>query len=147
MQRTLLMLTALLLSGCALMQQLVETPTLRVANVSMASGGLMEQVVTFEFLVDNPNPFRLPVAGMAYTLELGGVEVGRGEQSQGITLPANGTARWPVTFRINGFKLAQGLLERGNLKDLDYRLFGSFRFSDSTSVPGLPFDKRGLIGG
>ncbi len=140
------MLLAALFSGCAVMQQLVQAPDIAITDMKLAKAGLLEQVLEFQLELDNPNAFALPLIAMNYTLELSGIEIGQGEQTKAITLPANGQATWPVSFKVNSLKLAQSVLNHGEFKDLDYRIFGNFKLSESGQLPSIPFDKRGNLG-
>ncbi len=140
------LLSGWVLAGCAVMQQLVQAPDIAVTDMKLARAGLLEQVLEFQLELDNPNAFALPLVAMNYTLELAGIEIGQGEQTKSVTLPANGQAVWPVSFKVNSLKLAQSVLEHGDFKELDYRVFGNFKVSDSGRLPSIPFDKRGNIG-
>lgn len=140
------LLSGWVLAGCAVMQQFVQAPDISVSNMKLARAGLLEQVLEFQLELDNPNAFALPLVAMNYTLELAGIEIGQGEQTKSVTLPAKGQAVWPVSFKVNSLKLAQSVLEHGEFKDLDYRVFGNFKLSESANLPSIPFDKRGNVG-
>lgn len=128
------------------MQQLVQAPDVAVTDVRLSKVGLLQQVLEFDLELDNPNPFSLPLVAMEYTLEISGIEVGKGSQSQSLTLPANGEAVWPVQFKVNSLDLIANVLERGDFRDASYRVFGSFRLSESSKLPAIPFDRSGKIG-
>ncbi len=143
-----LLAAILLLSACAVLQQLVQAPAVAITDMRLGKVGLFEQVLEFELKLDNPNAFALPMAGMEYTLELAGIEIGRGTQREAISVPALGQARWPVSFEVNSLKLIQSLMERqGRFEQLDYRIQGRFLLSEDSRLPPIPFDRRGEIGG
>lgn len=134
------------LSACAVLQQVVQAPDVSVTDMRLAKAGLFEQVLEFDLELGNPNGFSLPLAAMEYTLVVSGVEIGRGAQTQALTLPAYGQARWPVNFKVNSLKLLQGVLSEGAFQGRDYRIFGSFRLSESSRLPAIPFEQSGQIG-
>ncbi len=138
----------LLLSSCAVLQQLVQPPGVAITDMRMGKVGLFEQVLEFDLKLDNPNAFALPMAGMEYTLELAGIEIGQGAQREAISVPALGQARWPVSFEVNSLKLIQSLIEKqGRFDRIDYRIHGRFLLSENSQLPPIPFDRRGQVGG
>lgn len=146
MCRFVVLVAFLSVTGCAVLQQLVQAPEVAVTDVRLAKAGLLQQVLEFDLELENPNSFALPLAAMNYTLEISGIEIGKGSHTKALTLPANGQAVWPITFKVNSLDLLSNVLQHGDFQDARYRVFGNFRFSESSRLPAIPFERSGRVG-
>ena len=66
------MACAVLLAGCASMQQLVSAPDVRLRQVQVERVDVTGQSFLLSFDVTNPNPFPLPISTISYAVALDG---------------------------------------------------------------------------
>lgn len=136
---------AVLLSGCALVQQAVKPPQLELESVQLVNASLMQQTLRLGFKVTNPNGFSLPVTALHYTVALEGQDVADGSNAQGFTLSANGSTTFSTDVSTSVLNILQLI---GNLNPngaaLHYNVKGAFtihKFFDKD----VPFTKTGEI--
>jgi LEA14-like dessication related protein len=136
-----LLLTALLLGGCAL--QHLEAPQLSIAGVQVVSTDVWQQRLKVRLHVHNPNSIDLPVQGIEYTVELAGQQFASGAADASFTVPAHGDAEFDTTLTTNVASALLGLLGHGgNLGDsVDYRLRGKVTLQGWMRT--VPFDQKG----
>jgi LEA14-like dessication related protein len=146
--RRVALLGALAASGCLTF----ERPTLRVAEVRLASLGFQGGSVAVTLLIDNPNGYALESQGFQYRLSFTDDADGKGEwatlaegrDDQKVSVPAHDTAsvELDVPFELSSVGTAlQRLLRRG---ELEYRFTGELRVTRPRSVR-VPFDERGAF--
>ena len=128
----LLLSAALLLSGCANLQDMAKAqkPKASVAGVSVADLSLKTITLNTRVKIDNPNPFSLKAAGLALDLSVAGshlVTVSQPDSS--LSLPANGSKEvtLPVTLAFTDLYNAVSGLKNKN--EVPYVLQGSVSFA------------------
>jgi len=142
------LLVALAAPGCLTF----ERPTLRVAEVKLASLGFQGGSVAVTLQIDNPNGYTLESQGFQYRLAFSDEADGKGDwmtlaegrDDQKVSVPAHDTAsvQLDVPFDIASVGTAlQRLLRRG---ELEYRFTGELRVTRPRSVR-VPFDERGVF--
>jgi LEA14-like dessication related protein len=145
---------AMAVTACSLV---FERPTVRVAEVRLASMDLRGGTLAVTLQVDNPNRFSLEGQDFSYRLWFldgspsdtsagaGGkwVELADGRLSEPASVPARGTGTVTVKvpFDFASVGLAAGRLLRQG--ELEYRFSGELLFHTPLGGKRLPFDERG----
>ena len=119
---TLIVLALPLLGGCAGMGSGYETPTVAVQSFSPVESADSSGLPTFEIglHVINPNLEPLELAGLSYTISLGGQDLIKGVGNELPIIEGYGEGSFTVTA---GFNLVAGI-----------RLFRSLMAADSDSI-------------
>jgi LEA14-like dessication related protein len=140
--RTLAALAGLaVLSACALFAPKFETPRLDVVGMELERGDLFAQHLKVRMRVQNPNDRALPVKSLAYTLEVEGQELARGESVAGFTVPALGEAEFDMHVTTNMAGALVQLLGHSGA-EMPYRLAGKVTLSEGM-LRSIPFDEHG----
>jgi LEA14-like dessication related protein len=146
LHRRLLALSAAaaLLSACAVMH--LQAPDITPTAVELMEVQLDQQRFKVALHVQNPNDRALPIKSVNCTLEIQGVEVGRGESSVPFSVPAHGESDFDMIVTTNVATSMPNLVIRlargGELPS--YRLSGSVN-PDITLLPPIPFSKSGQL--
>jgi LEA14-like dessication related protein len=138
---------ALALAACAGVPLGLEAPRVSLADIGLAGGGLLEQRFRLTLRVHNPNDRDIPIDGLAFAVELNGVEFAQGASNRPVLLQRLGDTLVEVEGVTNLLAVFQQLraLRPGPeaLESLPYRLHGKLH---SGGVLGaIPFDRRGEI--
>jgi LEA14-like dessication related protein len=135
----------LILSGCALYQNLAHPPKVSLQNVQLAGVSLAGADLVFHFQVDNPNSRGMVLDGIGYKLRLNGKPMLEGRHDEKIEIAAGPSAvELPMTVAYSDlWRILRGLA--ANSKPV-YDLDAEFRFA----VPVLgdvtvPLTRRGEI--
>ncbi|MEX1034177.1 MAG: LEA type 2 family protein [Cellvibrionaceae bacterium] len=96
---TLLIVAALFLPGCAILNPKLDRPTLKVDSLTLGESTGLNQRFRIGLLLANPNSVALPVTGMSYTLNLNGYDLLSGVTNQIPTLAAY--SETPVTIEAS----------------------------------------------
>jgi LEA14-like dessication related protein len=116
------------LAGCAsTLQNLLESPTVELADVQIVGLGFNNQTFMLSFDVKNPNPFSLPVESVSYGVKLDGHRFASGETASEFSVPANGNGRFAISVDLNLLQTAPQLLSivrESVRKDVQYELEG-----------------------
>ncbi|MFW5744383.1 MAG: LEA type 2 family protein [Spirochaetota bacterium] len=102
-----------LLSGCETLRSLfpsVERPTARVESASLTRLTFSDAEITTRIVVENPNAVSVTLTGFAYALDVEGVELLSGHQSEGLKIEAFGTSRIDLPLQV-GFRNLRDTLE------------------------------------
>lgn len=136
---------ALLSAGCALAPKLA-TPTLTIVGVRLEGSDLLAQHLRVRVHVQNPNDRRLPVKGIAYTLDVDGQPFATGESAAGFVVPALGAAEFDMNVTTNVAGTLLRLLARGPdaLASVPYRLTGKISLAAGW-LQSIPFEQRGTF--
>lgn len=106
-----------------------KDPDLRLKDVEIVKARLLEQELLLTFHIDNPNDMALPVRGMAYDIQLNGVQLAEGESSTWFKVPARGSKDFQVPVHTNlwqHLKYIGKLLETPD-KPIAYQLRGQVK--------------------
>ena len=141
---TLLMLLALGIGGCSLLNPHFERPRLSLAGVEMQGTQLLKQRFRVRIRVENPNDRALPIRALDFTMQLGGEDLGVGAIEAPFTVPARGEAEFATIVTTD---LATTLLKilpriKDSSQPIEYRLSGTVT-TDLAFVKSIPFDQRG----
>jgi LEA14-like dessication related protein len=138
-------------SACSVVFQ---RPTVRVAEVHLASLGLSGGMLAVSLSIENPNRYALESQDFRYTvsfLESGAgadtswVRLAEGRVAEPVKVPAHetGSVTLNVPFDVGAVRLAAGRLLRQG--ELEYRFTGELLFHTPLGGKRLPFDERGTF--
>ena len=146
MKKLVTLLFAVILSGCAAMQDSLEAPYVTLTDLRMLDMTLFEQRYGLKIRVQNPNPVELPITGMNFRLDINDTELGRGVSDQAVTVPAYGESVMEIKLTSNLVRIIDQIrgLESGKGQSLRYHLSGGLSLANRMSK--LPFDYQGEIG-
>ena len=135
---------ALLVAACAAVN--FQAPAITPTAVELVDAQILEQRFKVHLHVQNPNDRPLPIKSVSCTLEVNGVDVGRGESVERFTIPANGEGDFDMIVTTNLANSMPNLLLRlAQGKELPtYRLSGKVN-PDIRFMPSIPFEKSGQI--
>ncbi len=103
----LCLLPPLFLGGCSTW----TSSSFQAPDVQLVYARLLEQEFMLEFRIDNPNSHSLPVRGVNYEIQLDGVPLGRGQNSQWLSVPAGGHAYLKVPVHTNLWRHLKNLVK------------------------------------
>lgn len=141
------LLAALLGSGCASMDQIVDVPRVSLTDVELTHAGFDSQVFMLTFDVDNPNPFPLPITRIRYQIDLGDQKFASGEAHSDFSIPAGGNSGFDLQVEIDILKQASSLVSvvrNGMRHHIEYQLQGSMSV-DIPLVQPIAFSSSGSI--
>jgi len=123
-----LLLLAIYLSACAVVQQVVKKPSVHVEDVKYRSISYEEGRLDSRMQLTNPNPFSLPLKQMHYTLRLNGHELASSTISFDKSIPARGTIQIQIPIRFRYRALLTGLGSLLQSQHVSYQLGGQLDF-------------------
>ena len=151
---SMLLLSGLLLSGCAQLAKQAETikPTAKLVGTRLAGIDFDKVDLVFDLAVENKNPIALKLAGLEYDVKIENQSLVSGVTAKGIKIKANATSTvpLPVTLKFADLKKLPGeiwgkdrLAYQLNTKfNLKLPVIGNYAIPVSTSgelpVPKLP---------
>ena len=121
-----------------------KAPRVRLADIVLLQGGLLEQRMDVVLDIANPNNFDLPLVRLAFTLELNGQPLVEGLSNRSVVVPRLGQARLPIQATTSLLDLMHQILALGKDETLSYRLSGR-AYVTSFAALGLPFEKSGRL--
>lgn len=136
-----------MLTACASSTALVESPSIKLANIRSGHLGFDRQTFVLEFQISNPNSFPLPVRAVRYNLLVAEQRFASGETAGEFTVPAGGDSAFAISVDLDMMQQTSRLssfLRVGSQGDVPYKLDGSI----SVNIPmtGLiPFSNSGSI--
>lgn len=136
-----ILLSALLLSGCATLLLQAEPPEVLVSDVKPLGSTLFEQRLQVDLRVRNPNTFDLDVTGIDFTLSLNDERLARGLANQSVIIPRLGEAILTVKTTTSTLDVFQQLLQLTSGEDIMYQISGVLHVQDMA----LPFDNEGVL--
>jgi len=140
----MLSVAAALLAACATAH--FQAPDVTPTAVELVDAQITEQRFKVALHVQNPNDRALPIKSVKCSLEIQGVEVGRGESNAPFNVPAHGESDFDLIVTTNAAESLPNLIVKvirgGELPS--YRLSGSVN-PDIAWLPPIPFWKSGQI--
>lgn len=133
-----------LVVACAGVVPRPEPPNVTLSGLALEEFGLVEQRYRLRLRIQNPNAVELPISGMAFSLDLNGVEFAHGASAEIQPIPAFGErlVDIPVTGSLMGI-LRQLQMLGGGIERITYRLTGKIVLTRHAIE--MPFDYRGSI--
>ncbi|GAA6131927.1 MULTISPECIES: LEA type 2 family protein [Halopseudomonas] len=98
---SLVLMSCLLLHGCAMFMPSYSKPDVSLANVEMLKSNLWEQSFRLQLRVDNPNSKSLPIRGMQYKVYLNDMRLATGVSNNVFDVPAYGSETFELEVRSN----------------------------------------------
>ena len=136
-----LILLALIITGCATLQQFVQKPTISFDSIDFKNISLFEQTLLFNFKFANPNPIGGNVRSVAYSLKSKDRQVFKGVVDKGIYLGAGATETVQLPVTIKFLELFSTIKEFINADKFPYELKGTFGIGPFE----IPYNKSGVI--
>ena len=87
-KRAVLAIVFLVLSGCSVVQDLIDPPIVSLSNIEILESSGLSIRFAIDLNIQNPNPVPIPITGLSYGLSLNGNRVLNGVTSDGINLGA-----------------------------------------------------------
>ena len=131
----------LALAGCASLQDIVQKPTVEVADVRLANLSLSAATLLVDLKIDNPNPVGVDVRAVDYNLKINNKSFIKGTADQGIQLPGSGSENVELPLQVNYFDLYDTALELFTNESVAYDLSGSVGIGPFT----IPFHTAGQL--
>lgn len=134
-------------SACASTTSLVESPSIKLANIRSGHLSFDRQNFVLEFEIHNPNAFPLPVKALRYDLQIADQRFASGETQGEFTVPAAGDAAFAISVDLDMLQQASRLasmLRVGSRGDLPYKLHGDITVNIPLTRP-VPFSSSGSI--
>ncbi len=111
------------LAACAQVRE-AEPPRVRLSDLRLIPGGLLEQRFQVELRLANPNDFDLDLDGLTFALVLNGRPFAEGVTDQAVTIPRLGEASVRVVAATTLIDVVQQALILGERDHLSYRIEG-----------------------
>lgn len=144
----LLAMLVIALSACASVSAaLVSKPEVRLSNVQVVGLGFKSQTFLLSFNVSNPNPFAVPVNGVAFGVKLDGQRFATGETRSSFTIPAGDDSQFAISVDLNLLSTSPQLLAAvrdGVREEIPYELKGRLNV-DLPAVDAISYRYSGTV--
>jgi len=140
-------LTAVLLSACASLENLVYPPQVSLRKLDVENIDFRVQTFVLAFDVTNPNPFPLPISTIRYGLRLDGHHLVSGQTVSAITVPAGSDGAFAISVSMDLLRTAPQLMfivRDGTRREIPYSIEGSLGV-DVPHTKHFKFENNGLI--
>jgi LEA14-like dessication related protein len=117
------LLALLALGACAQVGE-AEPPQVRLTDLRLLPGGLLEQRFQVDLRLANPNDFDLALDGLTFELALNDRPFAEGVTNESVTIPRLGEATVRVVASTTLMDMVQQALTLGERDDLSYRIEG-----------------------
>lgn len=148
-------LLGVILTGCATMAGLSETPRVRLVSIAPVDFQLFEQRFLVTLQIQNPNARDITIRGLDYEIEVNDRLFAQGVSGKPITVPAYGENIAEVEVASTLQRVIEQLRELGYRAkpSLDYSISGHvnidgipipvpFEYQNTLSVPGFEEPKN-----
>jgi LEA14-like dessication related protein len=149
-------LTGTMLSGCASLAGLRETPRVSLVSIAPVDFQIYEQRFLVTLRIQNPNATDITIRGLDYTIEINDKLFAQGVSGKPVSIPAygEGTAEVEVVSTLQRVLEQLQSLGRRGAPSIDYGISGHvnidgilvpipFDYDGTLTVPGLEPDKGG----
>lgn len=136
-----------MLSACASLSDLVESPQVSLNSVQLTDFSLSAQTFELGFDVSNPNRFALPVKSVKYGVQLDGLAFASGSTPGAFSVPASGDGEFSISVSLNLLQTAPKLLSiirDGARRDIPYEVQGELGV-DIPFAKAVSFSNSGEI--
>ena len=124
----------------------IEKPKAEVRTVNVQSAGFTGVTGELSLDVMNPNSFGVPLAGIDWTLSVGGARAVTGSVQLSQTIPAKGVAPVVTSLTISALDAAL-VASRLASGARDYRIHAVLKFSTNIGQLDVTIDHAGELGG
>ncbi|MCP4872290.1 MAG: LEA type 2 family protein [Proteobacteria bacterium] len=142
-----ILLLATLLNGCAIVQQILQPPTISFSRAEYRATDFDSLDMDLVFLVSNPNPLGAQMEGYSIKLVVDGLTLLDGDVDQVVDLSGGATTEIVVPASLRWMELAdkiQELAEGEPVPDtVPWSAEGDVRFMTPLGELGLPFNVGG----
>jgi LEA14-like dessication related protein len=135
---------AFALTACASVEDALP-PTVQIANVRLASAGLLSQELLIDLRVGNPNDFTLPLRGLTFELDVNGRHFASGLGYAAVDLPRLGYATVPVKGTTDMLGIIGQILALGETDRLSYRIHGRAYIGGLGRNQAVPYERSGEL--
>ena len=145
--RTASFVVIVAMSGCAGMDSVISSPSVRLTSVEVTDVDFHRQTFLLGFDVSNPNPFPLPIQSVRYRIRLGEQRFASGETRGNFTVPSDGNGEFMISVELDLLRTTSqlsSLIGTGIHRNMDYELSGSFAVDIPFAKP-LAFSSSGRI--
>jgi LEA14-like dessication related protein len=136
-----------LLSGCAVIEESISPPDVRLRTVELEKVDFSSQRFLLSFDVSNPNPFPLPIKSIDYGVRLDGYRFASGATDCDILIAAGGDGEFAISVDLDLLNTAPVLLaavRKSDSRDIPYAIKGSVALDIPATRP-LSFEQSGAI--
>ena len=134
----------LVLGGCAYSH--LQAPAVTPGAVELTEVALDRQRFLVHLHVENPNDQALPVKWVHCTLQVEGVDVGKGETTDPVNIPAHGDADFDMLVTTDFITSMPNVLRRlAQSGDPPQYHFSDWVNPDKALLPPIPFSKSGQV--
>ncbi|MFH1688733.1 MAG: LEA type 2 family protein [Candidatus Eisenbacteria bacterium] len=123
----------------------IEEPIVTMTGVNLRGASLEGIVLELLLEVENPNGFGANIGELEYSVMLDNIKVGKGEQSDPIAVPADGTVEVAIPFTIVWSGVDKGLKKLLDGEEHEWRLKGSVRLSKGAMSRFFRFSEVGTF--
>lgn len=144
--RAILVGALLSLGGCrSLARAAFIPPEVTVADTKVRSIGLRGGALDVSLRVENPNDFRLDVAGVRYVVWVDSTQVATGTVDRLVTLPPRSTTlvEVPVEFVLGALRVVMVRFVASGT--VPYRVTGEFQYVTPFGRLTRPFESGGTV--
>ncbi len=134
-----------LLLACAGLQQLVQTPSVSIANVGLKNLSFEAVTLDFDLKVHNPNAFGASLQGFSYKFALQDKELFSGNNTASFSVPAQGDGHAHIPITLNFSEIYRLVQNTKSLDSLKYQVSGSLNPGGLLAGMNIPFSKTGTM--
>lgn len=146
LMKRLLLVCALILSGCAGLGVGLEPPRVQVADIRVQEVKALESVFQIQLRVLNPNDVAFEVSGLDCELEVNGKRFATGVSDVKTRIPPYGTTTIPVMVYSSVVDVLRSIMGLQGTEALNYKLKGKIRVqSDTFGATRIPFASEGEL--
>ena len=145
MRRLWLILFVLLASPSCATPDKVQPPSIDIASFRLESAVLLSQEFALDIKLGYSNDLAIPLAGLAFELEVNGRPFPEGLSNNSVTVPRLAYANTQVTGTTNTLSLLRQIVAVGTKDKIDYRLFGTARVGRLGQNYSVPYDKKSSL--
>ena len=138
--RISILISVLLLAGCAGLGQTLEPPRINLSNIQFQESKALETVLQIEIRVFNTNDVPMKVKGLDCDLQLNGRSFATGVSAVDKEIPAFGTTTIPVTLYSSVVDIFRGIVGLHKQEKLKFGVSGRLRLEGGFLMPTvIPF--------
>jgi LEA14-like dessication related protein len=127
--------------SCAVIQQVVEKPTVEVEAVTFHALSLSEGRLDSRLQIHNPNGFALPVRALSYRLKINGHQLLDSELAFDKQIPARGSLSLQLPMRFHYREALDGIGSVLQQHRIRFQLLGEL----DLQLVRIPFSKSGEL--
>ncbi len=123
-----------------------KVPSISLQGVKFSKLSMTGATADFKVMIENPNPFGLPIDGLEYGIDLNGIRLASGKTSQSAVISQNGRTTIKIPAQINFADMGKGVYQLLSGKSADYRMEGNMIFDAAGGgKQTYPFTRQGEV--